>query len=57
MSESKLPKKQVLDYSFARANGVLITTLDSEAVIIHRASATFEARYLRRVEYKRNQLF
>jgi general secretion pathway protein E len=43
MSESKLPKKQVLDYSFARANGVLITTLDSEAVIIHRASTTFEA--------------
>lgn len=43
MSESKLPKKQVLDYSFARANGVLITTLDSEAVIIHRASTSFEA--------------
>ena len=43
MSESKLPKKQVLDYSFARANGVLITTLDNESVIIHRASTTFEA--------------
>ena len=43
MNENKLSKKQVLDYSFARANGVLITTLDSEAVIIHRASATFEA--------------
>ena len=43
MSENKLPKKQVLDYSFARANGVIATTLDSESVIIHRASTTFEA--------------